>query len=313
MTDKNNSHLIERHFRRAVMVGDLCDNSVIKYRESIKRFFKTVGDKNFEDLQLDDFDDFVLQSQKRGNSNSGIVNVIHAMKWVIKRLQSSGDIKTVINLAEIIKPKIMRKEVNYLTKEDIDKFFRIPEKELSRGFAIRKLRTILLFTFLLETGARINEALSIKVIDIDFEHREIPIIGKGGKPRYLFFSEKSEKWIKEYLDKRKGRSEYLFVTLNGKNKWSYNDVCRSFQRYKKLSGIKKDFTIHTFRHTFATQTLLCGVPINTVQFMLGHANLETTMKYYIGAIKKEEMKEFRQDKYFGFMPTIDIENVRCIS
>jgi integrase/recombinase XerD len=130
----------------------------------------------------------------------------------------------------------------------------------------------------------------------------VAIIGKGSKPRKLLFYDQSEIWIKKYLKKRKDKCEYLFATINGKSKWSYNDVGRSFQRYRKLSGIIKKFTIHTFRHTFATQLLLNGVPLNQVSFLLGHANLETTMKYYIGTIKIAEAKQFMKDEYFDFVP-----------
>ena len=75
-----------------------------------------------------------------------------------------------------------------------------------------------------------------------------------------------------------------------------------FKDYRKLSGITKNFTIHTFRHTFATQLLLNGVPLNQVSFLLGHANLETTMKYYIGTIEIAEAKQFMKDEYFDFIP-----------
>lgn len=87
-----------------------------------------------------------------------------------------------------------------------------------------------LYIFLLETGARINEALSIKINDIDFESREVSIIGKGSKPRKLLFYDQSDIWLKKYLIKRSRGSEYLFMTINEKSKWSYNDVGRSFQR-----------------------------------------------------------------------------------
>jgi len=132
-------------------------------------------------------------------------------------------------------------------------------------------------------------------------------------PRKLLFYDQSEYWIKKYLQIQKRKCEYLFATINGKSKWSYNDVCRSFQRYRRLSGINKKFTIHTFRHTFATQLLLNSVPINQVSFLLGHANLETTMKYYIGTIKIAEAKQFMKDEYFDFIPKPAIENLSNIN
>ena len=294
--------MIEKCFQKARITDELCENSIIKYRESIKRFFKSIGEKNFSDIKMRDIESYILKAKKRGNSNSGIVGIIYAVKWVMKKLQNQNIIENKIDLDNICKPKIQKQEINYLTKEEIERFIRVIKSEIKSGEAIRKIRTMTLYVFLLETGARINEALSVKINDIDFKNREVAIIGKGGKPRKLLFYEQSELWIKKYLKRRKGKCEYLFATINGKSKWSYNDVGRSFQRYRKLSGIAKNFTIHTFRHTFATQLLLNGVPLNQVSFLLGHANLETTMKYYIGTIKIAEAKKFMKDEYFDFIP-----------
>lgn len=272
-----------------------------KYRESLKRFLKDV-DKKFSEITTDDVNSFTYRAQQRGNSNTGICGVLHAVKWIITELQEDGVInKEKIKIDKMIFPKIDRKEVIYLNIEEIQKFFTFIQSELKECKATRIVRTMMLYTLLIETGARISEALSIEIKKIDFENKEIPIIGKGGKPRTLLFRDKTAYWIKKYLVKRKDSNGYLFVNRAGDNKWSYNDACRSFQRYKKLSGIKKDFTIHTFRHTFATQLLLNGLPISKVSFLLGHERLETTIKYYIGAIDKMEAKKI-EDKYFDFIP-----------
>ena len=304
---QNNLKLVDECLRSARITDVLCANSVIKYRESLKRFFKSVDGKSFDSLEMRDFDDYILKAKERGNSNSGILSALYAVKWVMKKLQDQKLIKKRIDLEKINKPRVKKKDVNYLTKEEVSKVLGIIERELADGETIRKVRTMALYVLLLETGARINEALSIKINDIDFENREIPIIGKGNKPRTLFLHDGSVNWIKKYLNKRKDDNEFLFVTLNGKEQWVYNNVDRSFLRYRKMANLYKDFTIHTFRHTFATQLLLNGVPINTVSYLLGHANLETTIKYYIGAIKKAEAKAQVLDKHFDFMPRSVLE------
>jgi len=296
-----NLQLAERYFRDASSAGHFRARTEEKYRVTLDRFLKDVG-KKFIDITTDDINDFTYRAQKRGNANSTICGTLHAVKWIIKELQEDGVIdKEKINLNKVIFPKIDRKGVMYLTIEEIKKFFALIEAEIKQCKATRIIRTMTLYTLLLESGARISEALSIKIKDVDLENREIPIIGKGGKPRTLFIRDKSVYWIKRYLEKRQDRNEYLFVNRAGDNQWSYNDVCRSFQRYKKLSGISKDFTIHTFRHTFATQLLLNGLSINKVSFLLGHERLETTIKYYIGIIDKMEARKI-EDKYFDFVP-----------
>jgi integrase/recombinase XerD len=156
--------------------------------------------------------------------------------------------------------------------------------------------------FLLQTGARIGEVLSIDYEKINRQTMEVPIVGKGNKPRTLLLRPETLQIMDKYLNLRDDSSPALFVALNGKSRWRQTDIGRSFRRYKKISGIQKHFTIHTLRHTFATQMLFASVPMNVVQFMLGHTNLETTMKYYIGNIEQAKAKEYMQDKYFEFMP-----------
>ena len=103
-------------------------------------------------------------------------------------------------------------------------------------------------TFLLQTGARIGEALSINISDIDRLNKEVRVIGKGSKPRTLFLRDETLYWIDKYLSTRKDDERALFATQDGKSRWQQTDVGRSFRKYTQLSGIQKDFVIHTMRH-----------------------------------------------------------------
>jgi site-specific recombinase XerD len=206
------------------------------------------------------------------------------------------------DLEKIRKPKAERKEVSFLTIEEIKIFLKAITSDIEAGLMIRKVRMMSLVMLLLQTGARIGEALSIKVQDIDRINMEIPIIGKGHKPRSLYLKSDTLYWIDKYLAVRNSSSEYLFVTLNGKAKWSQTDVGRSFRYYKKKSGISKPFVLHTLRHTTATQLTLKGVPMNSVQHILGHSRLETTIRYYIGAVEKSMAKKVMHDEYYQFIP-----------
>lgn len=300
--NKDNFIKIENCFRDASIDDGLCSASILKYADSVKNFFSVIGDIKLEDLKDDDFKDYVLLARKKGASNSRIANVLSAMKWILARLQQSGVVFSRLEINNIRKPKIGRREVNYLTDSEITDFIGAIECDFSKGPDIRKIRFMALAMFLLQTGARIGEVLSINIEDIDRVNMEIQIIGKGKKPRTLFLIERTLKLLDLYLIARSDKNEALFVALNGKSRWRQTDVGRSFRRYKKLSAIKKRFTIHTLRHTFATRHLLNNTPINTVQFFLGHSNLETTMKYYIGAVEKSQARQFIKDEYFDFMP-----------
>lgn len=302
LMQNENAKLINSFFTEVRITDELCDSSVFKYNESINKFLSISGDKFIGDLENEDFDDFIVRMKANGASGSRISNVISAMKKILNYLKDKQIIKLEVDMDKIRKPKIQKKETNYLTEDEIKMLITTIRNDLEDGEAIRKIRMMLLVIFLLQTGARIGEALSIKIADIDRINLEIPIIGKGSKPRNLFISEDILYWVDRYLAIRKSPSEYLFVTLNGKSAWKQTDVGRSFRYYKKKSGIVKHFTLHTLRHTSATQLAIKGAPMNVIQKILGHSKLETTVKFYIGAADNNMAKKLMHDERFRIIP-----------
>ena len=297
-----NSKLINSFFTEVRITDELCASSIFKYNDSINKFLSITGDKFIGNLENTDFDAFIVKMKANGASGSRISNVISAMKKFLNYLKDKQIIKLKVDMDKIRKPKIQKKETNYLTEDEIKMLIGTIGNDLEDGEAIRKTRMMLLVIFLLQTGARIGEALSIKIASIDRINMEIPIIGKGSKPRNLFISEDILYWVDRYLAVRKSSSEYLFVTLNGKSAWKQTDVGKSFRYYKKKSGITKHFTLHTLRHTSATQLAIKGAPMNVIQKILGHSKLETTVKFYIGAADNTMAKKLMQDEHFRIIP-----------
>lgn len=112
--------------------------------------------------------------------------------------------------------------------------------------------------------------------------------GKGQKDRPIFISDAAAWWLKQYLDKRTDNSKPLFIRYSGNKKVStsgnyYRLTVRSVQRlvarYAKLAGITKHVSPHTLRHSFATDLLMNGADLRSVQAMLGHSNISTTQIY----------------------------------
>lgn len=298
---KDNLVKIEECFRQARITGELSVSSVTKYRDSLNKFFAIVGDKSIADLDLKDFDGFILKMRDNGASNSRIANVISAVKWMVKRLQDENKISKALDLEKVRKPKIGKKEVLYFSEEDIKLFFEAIDNDNQKG-RIRQYRARAFFFFLLSTGSRIGEALSVKIEDINRQNKEIQIVGKGNKPRTLFLKDELLVRIDQYLSLRKDKNKYLFVSLSGDSCWQQTDAGRSFRRYKNLSGVNNKFKIHTLRHTFASQYLMKGAGINVVQTALGHSDAVTTLKYYAGAVNKEKVREMINDEHFNFIP-----------
>ena len=167
-----------------------------------------------------------------------------------------------------------------LTEDEIKTLLDYPRSDFSGE------RDHMLFVFLYNTGARISEALSINVEDLDFKNRRIQIVGKGNKTRFLFFSKKVRAELESYLELRKTflseRGEIgqnaLFVSNTGK-RLPFSSAHIIFDKYRSLLGWQKDFTPHTLRHCFATHMLNNGADIRLVQELLGHSSISTTQIY----------------------------------
>ena len=283
------------------ITDELCHASIAKYQDSINKFLSISKDKLITELENSDFDTFIIEMKKNGASGARISNVISAMKKLLSHLHENG-IKTKVDLEKIRKPKIGRKEVVHLTEEEIVMLLNTIKQDIAKRSTIRKVRMMALVVLLLKTGARIGEALSIEIKKIDRINLEIPIIGKGNKPRSLYITADTLYWIDQYLKIRKSDSELLFTTLHGNSRWQQTDVGRSFRYFRKRCGINKEFVLHTLRHSTATLLALKGVQLNTIQHILGHARLETTIRYYIGATEKSMAKKVMQDEQYSFIP-----------
>ncbi len=294
--------LAEECFRDVRITDELCSASIKKYRSSIKKFTTATGRTKLEDLSNSDFDHFIIKMKERNVSNSSIANVIASMKWFITKLQEKGMVFPALNLQAVKKPRVMKKETNYLTEEEVEQFVNAIKRDMAKRETVKNIRLMACVTLLLQTGARIGEVLSINIAEIDRKNKEVKVIGKGSKPRTLFLRDETLYWIDRYLSMRKDDEEALFATQDGQSRWKQTDVGRSFRKYKRLSGIRKNFVIHTLRHTFATQYLMKGAGINVVQTALGHSDPVTTLKYYAAAVEKSKVREMINDSHFDFIP-----------
>jgi len=147
------------------------------------------------------------------------------------------------------------------------------------------LRDRTLFEFLLDTGARNSEAISIDWRNINFEKKEVAIIGKGSKPRTLRLNI-SLPWIIEYLQKRKSDAAPLFLTYRDNHRIPRAAACAAIRNLGKRAGIQKRVYPHMLRHTFGTYLMRMTDP-KTTQELLGHADVETSLRYYVGVSEKQ--------------------------
>ena len=145
-------------------------------------------------------------------------------------------------------------------------------------------RNRLILEMLFATGLRVSELSNIKIKDIDFSEREIKIMGKGSKERFVFYNKECAIVLDSYLIECRSKllngkdSEYLFINHLG-DKLTDRGIRLIIDKIVKKSCIKSKVSPHTFRHTFATMLLNEGCNIKSVQELLGHSSLGTTGIY----------------------------------
>ena len=123
--------------------------------------------------------------------------------------------------------------------------------------------------------------MNLNIEDVDFEQRECVVFGKGDKERRVYFDAKAKLHLKEYLDHREDSNPALFVTLDAPHdRLKISGVEIRLRELGKLVGLNKIHP-HKFRRTMATRAIDRGMPIEQVQKILGHSQIDTTMKYAI--------------------------------
>jgi site-specific recombinase XerD len=149
-------------------------------------------------------------------------------------------------------------------------------------------RDVAIMETLFSTGLRVSELTNLDRDQMNLERREFSVRGKGGKDRVVFISSSAASAISKWLSLRKDNTKPLFIHFGGTKdeeddgkfmRLTPRSVQRIIKRYAKLAGIVKNVTPHILRHSFATDLLINGADIRSVQDMLGHASITTTQAY----------------------------------
>jgi site-specific recombinase XerD len=179
--------------------------------------------------------------------------------------------------------KATRKQVTFLNHDELQRLFNAPKLDTIQGMRDRAI-----IELLFSSGLRVSELVGLNIGDINLKRKEFMVRGKGQKDRPIFISDTAAWWIQQYLDKRQDNSTPLFIRYSGNKRVSvsgnyYRLTARSVQRliarYALLAGITKHVSPHTLRHSFATDLLMNGADLRSVQAMLGHSNISTTQIY----------------------------------
>ncbi len=261
-------------------------NRSLKTRENYERylkvFFKFGGIKNEKDIDVDKIKNFRMHLARMKNEKGEylkkttqayyIIALRNFLKYLIKNDYD------VLSPDKIELPKIPERQIKTVEYKDMERLLNAPQ-----GDDLKSLRDKAILEMLFSTGLRISELCSLdRRIDID--RGEITVRGKGGKIRVVFICERAKKALKNYLEKRGDVEEALFISLNKNSSKIIGRILpRTAQRlvdfYGRKAGIFEKISPHQLRHQFATDLLIGGADLRSVQELLGHSNIATTQIY----------------------------------
>ena len=261
-------------------------NRSLKTRENYERylkvFFKFGGIKNEKDINVDKIKNFRLYLARMKNKKEEYLKkttqayYIIALRNFLKNLIKND--YNVLSPDKIELPKIPERQIKTIEYKDMERLLNAPQ-----GNDLKSLRDKAILEMLFSTGLRVSELCSLDR-RIDINRGEITVRGKGGKIRVVFLSDRAKKALKNYLDKRGDVEEALFISLNKNSSKIIGRILpRTAQRlvdfYSRKAGIFEKISPHQLRHQFATDLLIGGADLRSVQELLGHSNIATTQIY----------------------------------
>lgn len=255
-------------FLDAKRIEGCSERTIRYYRTTVEHLIVQVK-TGFRKITTEEIREYLSNYQKRNNcSNATIDNVRRNISSIFSWLEEEDYIlKSPMKRIHKIKTKTVVK--NTISDEGIEKL----------RDNCKEKRDLAIIDLLYSTGIRVGELVNLNIDDIDLEGRECVVYGKGDKERKVYFDAKAKIHLKEYIDARTDHNEALFVTLDApydRLKISGVEIrLRKLGRELELDRIYP----HKFRRTMATRAIDKGIPIEQVQKILGHSQIDTTMQY----------------------------------
>lgn len=272
---------ILKYYYAAKQVAGLSKRSLDIYSATLSDFLNVLGNVELTKVDAIAIQYYLASKKQKGAQNVTIDNHRRNLSaffgWLHKN-KFRGD-----NPMDLI-PRI---KFSKHTREAV------PEEDLEKIRQICDVRERAIIEVFLSTGCRVGEVARLEIQQIDFERSEAIVLGKGNKERKVFFNEKAKFYLQQYLATRNDNNPALFVSEQRPhpklNISGFEIVVRELGR---RAGVK--IFPHKLRHTFATRAINRGMPIEVLQRLMGHENLDTTTIY--AKVNDEEVK-YSHGKY----------------
>ncbi|MBQ9019236.1 MAG: tyrosine recombinase XerC [Bacilli bacterium] len=254
--------------------------TINSYKNDILEYLEYLNSESldFKKIEYSDIRFFLMYlKDKKNDDNTSINRKLSSLRGFYKYLANENIVKS--NVFSLVNgPKRSKKLPRYFEYNELEELFNVPDIRTPLG-----QRDSLILEMLYATGMRVGELVNVKVSDIDLGRRNIIILGKGNKERFVTYGEYCEDILKLYL--KDGRltlnvknSDYLFLNNNG-GRLTDRGVRFILDKLIQKTSINKSISPHMIRHSFATHLLNEGCDLLTVQKLLGHESIKATQIY----------------------------------
>ena len=275
-THLENSDYLEL-FLAAKRIEGCSERTIRYYQTTILHMLVKITDP-VRKISTERIRDYLVDyQQSNGCSNVTVDNIRRNISSFFSWLEEEDYIlKSPMNRIHKIKTKTVVKET--ISDETIEKL----------RDNCSNLRDLAIIDLLYSTGIRVGELVNINISDVNFEQRECIVFGKGSKERRVYFDAKAKIHLQKYLKCRSDSNPALFVTLDAPHeRLKISGVEIRLRSLGRMVGAERIFP-HKFRRTMATRAIDKGMPIEQVQKILGHSQIDTTMQYAI--VNQENVK-----------------------
>jgi site-specific recombinase XerD len=278
-------HLLDNFLVYLNIQKDYSPHTIDSYKTDIANFLSFCKDNSIEkitDITKEDTRKYFYSLMQNKISKRTVSRKQSSFKSWWKYLLRFNFVKEDIT-DFLDSPKIEKKLPSFLSIEEIDTCINLLKDTPSEK------RDIAIMELLYSTGIRVSELASLDVRMINYDKKEIRVIGKRNKERIVILGESTKTILNDYLTNfrskyiKKATQKALFINLKGE-RLTVRSIQRIFQKLSISTG--KEITPHTLRHSFATVLLNNGADLRSLQELLGHASLQTTQLYTHVTVKK---------------------------
>ena len=269
--------------------GGRSQNTIRNYSLYLERFIEFAGDIEVVKITSEMIRRYRLWLNRYKNDNDGKELSILTQSYHLIALRgfltylSRRDIPS-LSADKIILPKTVRKQVTFLQYDEVVNLIDNIPLDSEQG-----LRDRAIIELLFSSGLRVSELVNLNRDHINLKRREFMVRGKGQKDRPVFVSQHAAEHVENYLQARQDSLPALFLsysrrstkpTMSGDSRrLSARSIQRMVSHYARLAGITNHVSPHTMRHSFATDLLMNGADLRSVQSLLGHSSISTTQVY----------------------------------